>query len=375
MKHAKSLFSAVLCFALFSQAAFGGKTSKNNANSPSTTPLADHISSAESLSADEILTELRTREKLNFHRAIRDDSANLDVRTSLRRSLKDPQEEVLSIDLYKALIAKQKAIYGVDNRIDVHKMDSQPGATKILKNADGTVALVEAGDLRKSGNKFKLKTSSFKSSYNLCDDEPFVDQQLGPFCTGFLVAPDIVVTAGHCITSADVNNVKFVFDYALNNSGQLRKEFEASEVYSAKEIIARKKRSPGPDYSIVRLDRSVSNHSPLKLRGSGSLKVDDGVYVIGHPCGLPLKYAGGAKVRAYPDKTNFVANLDTYGGNSGSPVFNSASHEVEGILVSGENDFVTVNGSCNNSLVCPQNGCSGENITPVAQFIDKLSSH
>ncbi|WP_420540401.1 S46 family peptidase (plasmid) [Paenibacillus polymyxa] len=52
----------------------------------------------------------------------------------------------------------------------------------------------------------------------------------------------------------------------------------------------------------------------------------------------PIKsgFAVGAAVRDNPPNAFFVANLDTYGGNSGSPVFNSDTHEVEGILVRGE---------------------------------------
>ena len=67
----------------------------------------------------------------------------------------------------------------------------------------------------------------------------------------------------------------------------------------------------------------------------------------------------------------FVANLDTYGGNSGSPVFNAASYKVEGILVRGENDFVT-NGTCYVSLVCPTTGCRGEDVTRATVWAAKL---
>ncbi len=51
----------------------------------------------------------------------------------------------------------------------------------------------------------------------------------------------------------------------------------------------------------------------------------------------------------------FVANLDTYGGNSGSPVVDARTYVVEGILVRGEDDFVQ-NDGCYVSLVCPDAG-------------------
>ena len=66
---------------------------------------------------------------------------------------------------------------------------------------------------------------------------------------------------------------------------------------------------------------------------SGKVKTAQGVYVIGHPCGLPLKYVPDAEVRENAAASFFVANLDTYGGNSGSPVFNAQNNKVEGILV------------------------------------------
>jgi Peptidase S46 len=95
------------------------------------------------------------------------------------------------------------------------------------------------------------------------------------------------------------------------------------------------------------------------------------LYVIGHPCGLPQKYAPRARVRDNTPDTFFVANLDTYGGNSGSPVFNSSSNAVEGILVRGENDFVS-RGSCYVSMVCPTTGCRGEDVTRSTVWAGKL---
>ncbi len=43
-----------------------------------------------------------------------------------------------------------------------------------------------------------------------------------------------------------------------------------------------------------------------------------------------------------------MANLDTYGGNSGSPVFNEVSN------------------------VCPTTGCRGEDVTRTTEFADSV---
>ena len=88
---------------------------------------------------------------------------------------------------------------------------------------------------------------------------------------------------------------------------------------------------------------------------------------MGHPSGLPLKFANGAQVKDTSNASYFVANLDTYGGNSGSPVFNEDDGTVEGILVRGDTDFVRDNG-CFISNVCPTTGCRGEDVTRTTEF-------
>jgi V8-like Glu-specific endopeptidase len=52
-----------------------------------------------------------------------------------------------------------------------------------------------------------------------------------------------------------------------------------------------------------------------------------------------LKYAAGAEVRNIKD-AYFVADLDIYAGNSGSPIFDKNTHEVIGMVVRGyQRDF------------------------------------
>jgi hypothetical protein len=89
--------------------------------------------------------------------------------------------------------------------------------------------------------------------------------------------------------------------------------------------------------------------------------------VVGHPSGLPVTIAGGATVQLHR-QTFFQADLDTYQGNSGSPVFNgdrlrAGELFVEGILVRGEVDFEQ-DTPCLLSRRCPLfKGCRGEDVT------------
>jgi hypothetical protein len=260
---------------------------------------------------------------------------------------------------------RQRVVYGVDNRKDLFQITN----AKIRKTADAVVALVEKADLTADGRGgWNLKTTSYKRDYKLCSSEAFSSQPLGCFCSGFLVRPDVVATAGHCVKNkADLARMRFVFGFRMKNATSARENFAEDDVYEGVGLIGRKMTEDQTDWALVRLSRPVLGRSPVAFRTAGKIAATQRLFVIGHPCGLPLKFADGARVRDNSPKPFFVANLDTYGGNSGSPVFNAQNHQVEGILVRGENDFVT-SGSCYISLVCPTTGCRGEDVTRATQW-------
>ena len=105
-----------------------------------------------------------------------------------------------------------------------------------------------------------------------------------------------------------------------------------------------------------------------EIRKSGGVEVGEDLVVIGHPTGLPTKIADGANVRRRAG-TYFVANLDTYGGNSGSAVFNANTGVVEGILVRGETDYRRdYRRNCRVSNVVSDNGGRGEDVTYITNI-------
>jgi hypothetical protein len=284
------------------------------------------IQKIKELSVDELLQELRAREAKtgNIARAIpREPSENL--------------SEFDDATIVKTLKDKQKVIYGTDDRVDVFQLSAGPNRD----DADSVVALFSAADITDNGNGAStLRTRSFGVARNLCAGERFRDQPIGAFCSGFLVAPDIIATAGHCVNSGNVSNVRFVFGFRMRNAVTAETLINNAEIYRGVAIIGRQEVGDGTDWALVRIDRPVSNHRIVRIRRTGRIGDTQAVHVIGHPSGLPTKFAGGAAIRNNQPNAFFVANLDTYGGNSGSPVFNSDTHEVEGILVRGEADFV-----------------------------------
>ena len=268
---------------------------------------------------------------------------------------------IIIIDMLKK---RQKVIYGVDDRYDLHEVKNE----KYLESAKSVVALFEGNQISDMGDgTSELALVNFGEREDLCASEKFRDQPVGAFCSGFLVAPQIIATAGHCINKNNVQEKRFVFGFKMNAPGDPTTRINNSEIYRGSRIIGRELTDNGPDWALVELDRPVENHPPVKVRSNGKMEDGASVYVIGHPCGLPMKFAGGSNVRDNGNDAFFVANLDSFGGNAGSPVFNSETHEIEGLLARGEADFVT-NDNCNISLICPSSGCRGCDCTRTTAF-------
>ncbi|MDH4466670.1 MAG: serine protease [Bacteriovoracaceae bacterium] len=195
----------------------------------------------------------------------------------------------------------------------------------------------------KNIKNFSLQSLKLKDT-GICRMERFANQPTASQCSGFLVGKDILVTAGHCIKSQDdCKNFLWAFDYTTSSQDLNGENIQLKEknIYRCKNIIASSQSKTFRDFAIVRLDRPVVDRMPLKLRTTTrSIGVSEKVLVIGHPSGLPQKISNGAVVTKL-DQNIFYANLDSYSGNSGSPVFNELTGEVEGILVMGNNDYVS----------------------------------
>jgi V8-like Glu-specific endopeptidase len=200
----------------------------------------------------------------------------------------------------------------------------------------------------------------------LCPSERYLDQYSLGDCSGFLIANNKLVTAGHCMmTQSDCKNFQWVFDYEKDTE-----ELYKKNIYSCKKIISQKyiySKNEISDYAVIELDRNVDDRAPLPIRKMGIVQSGTSLLAIGHPLGLPQKIVDGAKVmsmnnleREHPFRSFFLranyftTNLDVYAGNSGSPVFNRDSGKVEGILIQGADDFeADDNGRCLKSANLP----------------------
>ncbi len=285
--------------------------------------------------------------------------------------------------------AEGKSIYGDDNRLDY--FEASPAMRQL---ADSVVSLWPSKQVEFELGEYKLATIGFGEALNLCPGEKFREQPIGAFCSGTLVGEDIVMTAGHCITDeAKCADTSFVFGFNIDKEGgEARTSAAAKDIYGCKRIIKRDldKRYPGifgtvlaiikvllnkagPDYALVQLDRKVTGRAPLAVNRNKDLKEGSQVFVIGHPVGLPVKIAGDAKVRDAGHRAWFSTDLDTFGGNSGSAVFNASTNKIEGILVRGGTDFVDSPAGCKVQLRVGQNEGRGEAVTKVSALQKHLA--
>jgi hypothetical protein len=260
--------------------------------------------------------------------------------------------------------------YGEDSRVDYFEITN----SNIQQMADSTVMLVYSESLDPVGSKYYANVKSWSQEENYCSDQRYALQPALGFCSGSLIAPDLVLTAGHCLSNFEsCQKTSFVFDFNVKSNhrkSSAQFTFDRDSVYSCRELVYRAN-SQSMDFAVVRLDRPVPHRAPLKMTSS-RIKENSELFMLGYPMGIPLKYANDANVRKVNTNT-FTTNLDAFGGNSGSPVFSRDTNELLGILVSGEDDTVYDKPNrCYRTKYCEEDGCRGETVMKITVLRDRL---
>lgn len=242
-------------------------------------------------------------------------------------------------------------IYGQDTREDIQQINLDPLAA-------ATVMLIQ-------NYKLQPPFKTLAEAYPLCADEPFQNQPRLGYCTGVLIAADKVLTAGHCFNEKkDCSQVSLLFGVTSDKVGKIKK----SELYSCKAILDTENSfgNNGLDYAILQLDRKVVGVQPVVIAKDSEIKNQALVVSYSYPLGLPLKKDTGILHGLDSQSHFFKADVDTFEGSSGSPLFNSRG-ELLGLLSRGADDIleddiyrIQTEGGCLNFHRCENGFCNGE---------------
>lgn len=235
---------------------------------------------------------------------------------------------------------QQAVVYGEDDRQDVYAEDGPHGQVA----TESVVALIPPYLVEPvEGGGYRPHPQKAGDLLQLCEEEQFIDQPSVANCSGVLITEDLVLTAGHCFESGDrCDRYVYAFNYHYSRRGQPL-DITDLDIHGCSNIVARELGTSEDgvwrDFALVRLDRPVDwRRRPVQLAEQAP-RLGESVSVIGFPQGLPAKIDTGAIVRGTEAGFGYwYADTDTFGGSSGSPIFNSRL-ELAGILVQGREDY------------------------------------
>lgn len=255
-----------------------------------------------------------------------------------------------------------KGIYGDDNRRAIG--DASSLEQQLARSVLAQVPFYKM--ISSDESSISFETKNLRTSLNICPEEKFAEESMLASCSGFLVGPDLLLTAGHCIKEkSDCLKKMWLLDY-----DESKTTFSNDKIVYCKEIVDS---NIAVDYTLIRLTRKITDRNPLKIRRTGKLNPDADFLVIGHPLGLPKIAADQAFLRGNLLNKTFTINSDTYSGNSGSPVIDSKTSLVEGILIKGDRDFeMDFSSGCQRSVHCEENGCRGETVLRSASIASTI---
>ncbi|MDY3558399.1 serine protease [Gemmata sp. JC673] len=171
----------------------------------------------------------------------------------------------------------------------------------------------------------------------VCRVEPQpLNESNADFGSGFLVAPDILLTNFHVIdhTGWKPDRVVFRFDCEVGSDGKEAAGRTCKLAADWKLGTSPRVSDGGLDFALLRLAEPVGNDPlPAGTRGWLALhtqpfRIGQPVFILQHPAARPLKLAIGTVRDVNPSPVQVSYDANTEGGSSGSPCFNSALQVV-----------------------------------------------
>jgi hypothetical protein len=154
----------------------------------------------------------------------------------------------------------------------------------------------------------------------------------GGMATGFLIAPDVLLTNWHVFgTKDDARGAVIRFNFQTD----LKRNLLTPDEYGC-DPDSLFKSSKEFDYAVVRVKASPATKWGCLNLEPVTIEVDKKVNIVQHPSGRPKEIAMNDNEVKYVDDTVLQYITDTLPGSSGSPVFND-DWQVVGLHHSGGN--------------------------------------
>lgn len=282
----------------------------------------------------------------------------------------EEEHELVDSMIYKGKkVARLKGPSQFDSRIEPIQLSAHiDWQRNLLTISESVGMLVEVEKLTQiSKTVFQLDiTQSLGEVYNLCKDESFYSQPSVGVGTTFITDIKHMMTALH-VFERPLKYYAVVFDYqVISSNGVVNAFIDIDDIYYPETIV---KKDDDLDIAEFTVDRNF-NRPQLEWEPSKDISSKENeVYAMGYPNGIPLKIALNASILDNSHWMYFYTSLDSFQGNSGSPVFNFFTNKVIGVLVSGERDY-RFNGQCNQVASCKYPYCEGEKIIRIETILN-----